>query len=284
MGERNFKIKMINYLKDKYYWFNNFRKLKPFISKIESEKILLAGHPKSGNTWLRLLLYNYRTLLLNDSVSKTITYEILNELQNNIMEKGTTFMPKDGYPFFYSTHNYNKPCFSLFTKKIFIHRNPLDTLISAYYFYKNRDIPFFDDDKKKREELYNIDFYVKNKLERWIDFYNNLIKGSDIVVNYTCLRKNCFAEFRKLIIELEWELNDDLIRKSIELSSFVKVRKMGVISNQKYGNGPKDGSFKGNFTRSGEEGQFHNELKKETILIVLNKFPEFKNLYPNLID
>ena len=53
---------------------------------------------------------------------------------------------------------------------------------------------------------------------------------------------------------------------------------------QKYGNGPKDGRFKGEFTRSGKEGQFYTELKKETINSVLNKFPEFNNLYPDLIE
>jgi hypothetical protein len=54
--------------------------------------------------------------------------------------------------------------------------------------------------------------------------------------------------------------------------------------SQKYGNGPKDGSFKGEFTRSGEESQFNYELKEETINFVLEKFPEFKQLYPNLIE
>ena len=40
--------------------------------------------------------------------------------------------------------------------------------------------------------------------------------------------------------------------------------------SQKYGNGPKDGSFNGEFTRSGEESQFYHELQEETINIVLD--------------
>ena len=59
---------------------------------------------------------------------------------------------------------------------------------------------------------------------------------------------------------------------------------MGKEKNQKYGNGPKNGKFKGEFTRSGVEGQFNSELKKETIDLVLKKFPKFKNLYPNLVE
>ena len=55
---------------------------------------------------------------------------------------------------------------------------------------------------------------------------------------------------------------------------------------QKNGMAAKSGinTFKGEFNRSGQEGQFHHELKTETINFVLDKFPEFKNVYPNLIE
>ena len=59
---------------------------------------------------------------------------------------------------------------------------------------------------------------------------------------------------------------------------------MGKKQLQKYGNGPADGSFKGEFTRNGSEGQFYNQLNLKTIESVLDKFPEFYELYPNLIE
>ena len=31
---------------------------------------------------------------------QTITYDRLNALQNNIMDRGTTFLPEKGFPFF----------------------------------------------------------------------------------------------------------------------------------------------------------------------------------------
>ena len=90
--------------------------------------------------------------------------------------------------------------------------------------------------------------------------------------------------FIKTVNFLGWKLDNNLIRKSVGFSSFDKVKKMGKEKNQKYGNGPKNGKFKGEFTRSGVEGQFNSELKKETIDLVLKKFPKFKNLYPNLVE
>ena len=98
------------------------------------------------------------------------------------------------------------------------------------------------------------------------------------------MKSNCKKEFLNLINFLEWDLHENLVEKSIEISSFKNVKKMGKDNFQQYGNGPSDGSFKGEFTRSGKEAQFNKELNKETIEKVLNKFPEFQNLYPNCIE
>jgi len=274
---------MIEYLKDKYYWFKTYNKLNLFL-KDKEDSILLFGYPKSGNTWLRFLIYNYQYLLLNPSNKETITFDKLNSLQNNVMDRGSVFLPENGFPLFYRTHKiYNRP-YTLFNKKIFIHRNPLDTLISAYYFYKNRDIPFSDDPKNLREKLMDIDFYVSYKINFWIKYFRISVKKAVIVMNYSDMKNDTIQELTKLVQFLNWDLDEVLIKKSVEFSSFNKVKKMGKMQSQQYGNGPKDGNFKGEFTRSGEEGQFNSKLKKETIDLVLQKFPEFKNLYPNLVE
>ena len=275
---------MIFYLKEKYYWYKINQKLKLFFKNKRDIKILMYGYPKSGNTWLRFLLYNYCNLLLNPNVDKTISFDKLNNLQNNVMDRGTIFNNFEGFPLFYRTHKiYVKP-YDLYDKKIFVHRNPLDTLISSYYFYKNRDIPFFDDPEYLRDRLHDIDFYVLYKIDHWINFYNISVKHADFVINYSQMKSNCKKEFLNLINFLEWDLHENLVEKSIEISSFKKVKKMGKDNLQQYGNGPSDGSFKGEFTRSGKEAQFNKELNKETIEKVLNKFPEFQNLYPNCIE
>ena len=277
---------MINYLKNRYYWFKIGRKLSNFLGNQDQSKILLFGHMKSGNTWLRFLLFNYRNLLLHPNTSETLTYKELNELQKNDMEKGTSFLPKQGFPIFFRTHAIYKATYNLFNKKIFIHRNPLDTLVSSYYYSKNRDVPFWDDPIKVRKDLVDIDFFVKYKINSWIDFYYTSLKHADIVLNYSRMKHNCEEELGKLIQFLDWEVDNRLIKKSVELSSFDNIKNMGQRMGQKHGmakGGIGYGSFKGEFTRSGKEGQFHNELKEETISLVLQKFPEFKELYSDCI-
>lgn len=275
---------MISYLKSKYYWYQIYQKLKIFLDSQQSERILMYGYPKSGNTWLRLVIYNYRSLCLDSTQTSTISYNTLNALQNNVMDRGTTFKIKDGFPLFYRTHRIYMRPYNLFTKKIFIHRNPLDTLISAYYFYKNRDIPFSDDPIVVRDKLHNIDFYVCYKIDSWINFYNTSILHADFVMNYTEMRRDPFRTYSRLINFLDWDLDDDILKRAIDFSSFSNVRVMENKENQSYGNGPSDGSFKGRFTRSGEECQFNYELKEETINFVLDKFPEFKKNYIDLIE
>ena len=78
---------MIEYLKDQYYWWNVYNKLKSFLSSYDEKKIIIWIHQKSGNTWLRFLLFNYLNLLLDKNYYKTLTYEELNLLQNNIMDR-----------------------------------------------------------------------------------------------------------------------------------------------------------------------------------------------------
>ena len=284
MGKSNKEFKMINWLRGKCYWFKLHGKLKLFFADVDDTKILLFGYPKSGNTWLRLLLFNYRNLLLNPSASHTITYDRLNDLQNNIMDRGTIFLPKKGLPFFYRTHKIYINTYNLFDKKVFIHRNPLDTLISSYYFYKNRQVPFLFDPENIREKLHDIDFYVSYKINSWVKFYYISIEHADFVINYSEMKKDPETSLSNLLKFLDWNFDPNLVEKAVNFSSFNRVKKMAEENSQMYGNGPKDGSFKGVFARSGEESQFTHELKKETIIFVLDKFPNFKHLYPNLIE
>ena len=65
---------MINWISHKLHWNKVYRDLKFFLNDIQQEKILLYGYPKSGNTWLRFFLFNYRSLMLNPKLNETLDY------------------------------------------------------------------------------------------------------------------------------------------------------------------------------------------------------------------
>ena len=272
-------ISLINNIKDKIYWFRTKNKLSLFLQKNKKQKILLFGYPKSGNTWVRFLIFNYFNLINNPKCLKTITFNELNNIQSNVMDRGTTNAIPHGFPIFYRTHKVYNDCYKFFDLKIFVHRNPLDTLVSAYYFYKNRTIPFNDEEEFIRQNLNDINFYVRYKFPIWKDFFDKSINKADFIINYSDLRKNPKKILSKLLKKIDVKYCDKTLEKSIELSSFDNIKKMSEISNQHYGNAPKNGSFVGKFMRSGDDGQFLKELNKETIEYVHNNLKLLKKNY-----
>ena len=88
---------MIKFIRDKYYWYNICILLKYLFSSKKESKILIFGYQKSGDTWLRFLPYNYLNLLCNPEVKEVITYDTLSTFQNNVMERGGTFLSEEGF-------------------------------------------------------------------------------------------------------------------------------------------------------------------------------------------
>ena len=277
---------MINYLKDKFYWYSIYSYLKDSFKDKKESKILLTGYPKSGNTWLRFMIFNYLELLDNKELNETISFNFLNQIQSNVLEKGLELKYKKNDLIFYRTHSPYSRCYKLFDVLIFIHRNPLDTLISAYYYYFKRELPFHAFPKKLRNKLKDIDFFVLYNFKKWLIYYNKSVSVADVIVNYSDLKSDPFSQMKKIFIKLKLPLKDELIKKTVKLSSFKNIKDMASKLNQLNGMASKEGesNFKGVFVRSGEELQYKNELKAETVNYIINQFPEFYEIYPNLIE
>jgi len=278
-GKILFMKLLIENLKDKIYWFRIRKKLSNFLNKQNQQKILLYGYPKSGNTWVRFLIFNYFNLINNPNYLKTLTFDELNEIQSNVMDRGTINHNVPGFPLFYRTHKLYNDCYNLFDFKIFVHRNPLDTLVSSYYFYKNRSVPFNDEEESIREKLNDINFYVKYKFPFWKDFFDKSIKIADFTINYSELKKDPIKILSSLFKNFDVKYCDNTIKNSIDLSSFQSIKNMSQNYNQSHGNAPKNGTFVGEFLRSGEEGQFKKELDEKTIEYINFNFKSIKKIY-----
>ena len=70
-------------------------------------------------------------------------------------------------------------------------------------------------------------------------FYEKSVHKADYIVNYSNLKANCFHELKSLIVFLDMNIDEELINKSIGLSSFSNIKRMSKIHFQKYGNAPK---------------------------------------------
>jgi len=223
---------------------------------------LLAGFPKSGNTWVRFVIFNYFNILKNGA-KKTLTFDELNSIQYHQLEHAEVGPFVSNYPKLFRTHQNYRKIFNYF-KVIYIYRNPLDTLISWYYYHKKRISPFRNYPRKVKKKLYDINYFVIYELYKWIRHYKLNINNCTLLLNYEKLRVNPFKEYSKVIRLIDKGINDEALRNSIELSSFDNISKMAKDTNQQYGMGDRQ-TFKGVFTRSGRSGQYLNELKPEII-------------------
>ena len=278
-GKKLFMKLLIENFKDKIYWFRVRNRLSDFLKKHNQQKILLYGYPKSGNTWVRFLIFNYFNLINNPNYLKTLTFDELNEIQSNVMDRGTINNNLPGFPLFYRTHKVYNDCYNLFDFKIFVHRNPLDTLVSSYYFYKNRSIPFNDEEESVREKLNDINFYVRYKFPIWKDFFDKSMKIADFTINYSELKKDPIKILSLLLKNIDVKYCDNTLKNSVNLSSFQSIKNMSQNYNQLYGNAPANGTFVGEFLRSGEDGQYKKELDDKTIKYIYLNFKAIKKIY-----
>ncbi len=240
------------------------RKIIEYFQKHEVKNaILLAGFKKSGNTWTKFVIFNYFNILLNNA-KETLTYNELDAIQCHVLNGETVPEFCDGFPVFYDTYEPYQEVWNYFNKIILLYRNPLDTLISLYYFLRHRKEPFTGYPEAERRRLYNIDYFVLYELEWWILYYKISIRKYDLMLCYESMRVNPFGEFERLLKHLFGEIDEGILKKSIEISAFDNIKKMGREKNQMNGMGNVE-NFVGEFTRSGESGQYLNKLRRETV-------------------
>ena len=251
-------------LKTKYLFARSKEQINPRLAKnlakiemFDEVPVLFAGYVKSGNTWLRFLIFNYFNIK-NNQATETLTYRELNKVQHESLgDPIEPSGPKPGFPYLARTHRHYSSIFDRFDKGIFIYRNPLDTLVSEYYFNKNQT-------EAKYQVSETIDEFVKSRLILWeLHTQSYLSQNRFLHLKYEDIQSEPIRQLRRVIEYLGYPFDPIIGQKSIELSSFQSIKKMGRENNQEYGNaGPK---FKGEFARKGKIAGFSEELQPSTI-------------------
>lgn len=253
-------------IKKKYktFGFNSLRdrQIIKLLSTREKSSILLSGFQKSGNTWARFIIFNYWNILLNDA-HETLTFDELNRIQYQFIEKEIRPF-KEGFPPFCSTHLPYYKLFDNFDKVIYLFRDPLDTLISLYYYLRDRVVPFNSYPEGLRAKLHDINYFILHELPSWIMHYVLSANKSGFLLCYENIKQDPFDEFVSLFRFLEFEIDYNALKKSIALSSLESIRAMAKKTGRIHGMAdPK--RFKGKFLRNGTVKQYEAELDKHVI-------------------
>ncbi len=232
----------------------------------EKELILLTGFMKSGNTWLRMLLTNYNQLLLNPELSEGLTINQLNETQKHSLEKQDISSFEEGQFSIVRSHFAYQPSFDHF-QILYISRNPLDTLVSKYHYLTKRDEPLRTYPDDVREQLLDIDNYVRFEIDNWITYHKAYLDHFDIHITYEELKTNPENALKNIIESIGQPIDMELIERAIKFSDFDVMKQKAAANNESSGMAK---GYKGDFVRKGIVGGFEDELSSETINYVKN--------------
>jgi hypothetical protein len=230
---------------------------------LKNDDIFLVSFPKSGNSWFRFIWVNI--ISINHFEGEIVDFNKLNT--KYIAEYDSNrYSNYDNYilPRLVKSHKEFKKLENFKNKKIYLYRHPADVVISLFYYKKGLGyINEFTND------------FLKNNLKQWIKYHEEWMKSSEIKLSYENLKKDTYKEIDCIFSKLEIKLKKELIEKSIELSSFEKIRE---IENE-YGIGNKRFKKDFKFTRDGRCKQwieFYSDEQKEIFnSIIEEKFKEY---------
>jgi len=229
---------------------------------------------KSGTNYLRLILSNYLYNIEANTTNYTeVNYDMMrNQLFPNVRSyilygQRSYIQPRGAqninYADFMFEHrsllNYIPLNYFKAEKQVLTYRNPLDNLISHYfYFFKNRE---------GKEKIYEhpremIDDFIPKfaKRYKWIKKTGRK-NDNTILVAYENLKLNTDETIVRVIKFLDLPLDENLISFSIQASSATKVKK----HEKNRGKAIHAKKLKGSFIRSGKIGEWREYFNNEDI-------------------
>ncbi len=247
-------------------------------TKLEKTDVFLVSYPKSGRTWMRVMLIRFLQLHFGLELNP----KILGPTQ---LKK---FNPK--IPVIKMTHGVEgnplelepQELDDLFTnfrgkKIILLVRDPRDVLISSYFHKKNRNE--FSGDKVYGKSLSEFLYEKKGGLDTLLKYYQIWYEKKSyfkdfLLVKYENFHINPSYELTKIckFIGIE-DIDEKKIDKAVDFSSFTKMHEMEIMN--KFENEmlkPSDvknvESFK---TRKGKVGGFRDYLNENEIEYINQK-------------
>ncbi|PHR14737.1 MAG: hypothetical protein COA40_00715 [Aequorivita sp.] len=223
------------------------------IDDIQENDILIAGYPKSGNTWLQNIIAG----LLLDSTSELLTPKLINEIVPDVHAKN--FYKRIFNSMIFKTHHLPKPEYK---KVIHLVRDGRDVMVSYYNMGKNKNIDF----------KYSLKDMVVNGLglspskwhihsKAWI---NNPYKAEIMLLRYEDIHEFPLREMRRISKFIGLELSDTRLMSIYDNNRIDKVRskvaKFGMDNDHTWKNKPITSFF-----RKGEVGNYEKEMSMELI-------------------
>ncbi len=247
--------------------------------------IILASSTKSGSTWVRFIFANI--IALQEMEGEVIDYH---KLEENLPDEA---WQEDMYkpwrfktiPCIVKTHTPYKKIYNHF-RRFFLYRNPLDTMVSQYYYITTRiadpviknsykkwrgveDIRLIAEEWKKR----GCGGYMRHTfgLDRWCNHFKSWIDNCDVSYSYEELKSAPKTTFKTVLDNLSLQIDDEVLGEAIKRSDFKKIQAL----EDKFGKSPQMAQLSTRFARKGTVGQWKDYLDKSDISYFKTKMLEY---------
>lgn len=235
------------------------------LKKNENE-FFLASFPRSGNTWARFLIANVYNAIKKEfpEVDFFNIHDIVPELKSNENE-----LPGPYYrdlPAVIKTHSIFT---SLMINTILILRNPFDSIYSYWDFLSLNIGRKLSLAEVVKHDKYGIGAIVKHS--------NSFVRNCQnlLIITYEGLKCDPHKELKKICDFLNLNVDDEMIDKAVEESSFNSMRKIEMRKGRKFGRRDFE------FMRKGKVGSGIEVIKKDDQLyrFMLNGLKKSPILY-----
>lgn len=229
---------------------------------LRNEDVLLSSYPRSGSTWIRLILCNL--ISLREWDGRHIDFSILNDtmVELGVSNLLNSWSHSTTIPRVVKTHLKYNPLFYR-NRVIGLVRDPRDIMVSFYHYKKDRMRDFAG---SFQEFLRHPDFGLMS----WFEHYTSWRDRWTLVVRYEDMREDTYGEIRKILDSLgAGDLPEHDVRAAIRRSDIGNVRRMDEHSDR------LEQNAQAVFARSGRTRQWTNYFSDEDLRHFSNLLQEY---------
>jgi hypothetical protein len=258
--------------------------LKPINSLLD----WVVAYPKSGNTWVRMLLRHYHQGELAEYAdSSLLFYQVVSPYPVTALTPWQQIQIRGAAMFYLACSANNNPTLikshhsfgefagiqlfpEAFTRRvIYVVRDPRDVACSmTNHFGKSHEeaVEFINAPARLGDEPHMV--HLINTWSEHVHSWTTQQKVSTCIVKYEDLQKDTAQELREILEFLEWEIDEERIAKAVEANQFEKLQAHEAE------NGFKEAKQHGPFFRRGIVGSWRDELTPELVQKIEEKHGE----------
>lgn len=250
------------------------------MNKVNSQLDWVAAYPKSGSTWVRLMLKSYLPAVADYSDSPMPFFQACCAMPCTTLEpwqevaiRGAALyhiaIMANNVQSLIKTHHVfgtlaGVPLFApAWTRKvIYVIRDPRDVACSmAYHFQQTHEeaVEFMADNSQLGDLEDGKMHHVLTTWSQHVKSWTTQKVIPTVIVKYEDLHADCYAEMSEVVEFMGWDLNEDRLRAAIAVNTFDKLRaleeKQGFIEAKPHGP----------FFRRGQVGAWRDELSEELV-------------------